>query len=329
MELARPEFTITGKKMDEIEGQVLARIPPNALSLVLTRSTIKMEHSVSWSVDKANLVHDMILALDGQGEYRINGQRLTLRPGEALLIPKGTRFEGWTNGPEEYRGIAQHFTLTIFGETDLFDLMDLRLKSALPHWDALEPLARHFRASALPNSVTLAQHHQFMVLLTAAIEGAFTGWLPSAAGQITGGNAIDVAVMQAASRISAAPLDEGMAEAVIADAPYNPDYFQREFQRRIGRTPRKYQELCRMERAMALLEAGMNVSAAASEVGYADPYYFSRMFKRTMGLSPRDHLRKVRQSREGQLMQMDEDAQASALAHAGDLGIFARKRAEG
>lgn len=80
--------------MEEIEGGVLDRVPVGALSLSLTRSTIRMQHAPSWKVDKSNEVYDLIIALDGQGEYLMEGQRLTLRAGQAMLIPPHIRFEG-------------------------------------------------------------------------------------------------------------------------------------------------------------------------------------------------------------------------------------------
>jgi AraC-like DNA-binding protein len=125
---------------------------------------------------------------------------------------------------------------------------------------------------------------------------------------------MELAVMKAASQIAASPADPDIAETTIAAAPYNRDYFLREFQKRVGRTPRKYQELKRMERAMHLLDRGLSVAATGRELGYDDPYYFSRMFKRTLGLSPREHIRCMQFAREGKLMQLDEPQQAARLA---------------
>lgn len=299
--------------MEEIEGGVLDRMPVGALSLTLTRSTIRMQHAPSWQVDKSNEVYDLIVALDGQGEYRVGDQRLSLCPGQAMLIPPHTRFEGWTEVTTEYTGIAQHFTLRAFGEHDLLSLMDLRLVAELTPWPVFEPLVRHFRSQAPPSSVTLPQHHQFMVLLNAYINAAFLRWKPDAAQPIEGTAGIDLAVMQAASKISAHPLDPAIVQATLSEAPYNRDYFQRSFQKRIGRTPRQYQQFCLMERAMEYLESGHSVTEAAARVDYSDPYYFSRMFKRIIGLSPRAHVERLRLSRSGQLFQFDEGEQKERL----------------
>lgn len=300
--------------MDEIEGGILSTIPPAALTLNLTRSTIRMEHSQTWRIDKSNPVEDLVICLEGRGHYLIDGEPRVMEPGDAMLIARGERFIGWNEGPEAYKGIAQHFTLDIYGRHDLIEQMHLTRKLRLTRWPLLEPLARHYRQSAPPSSVTLGQHHLFMVLLIAFIEDAFIGWRDHATYQPEGADAIDLAVMKAATMISANPLDADIAAAAVEASPYNRDYFLREFQKRVGRTPRKYQELKRMERAMHLLESGLSVSAAAAEIGYGDPYYFSRMFKRMLGLSPRDHMNKVRQSRHGRLLHLDEPDQARALA---------------
>lgn len=299
--------------MDEIEGGILATIPPAALSLTLTRSAIRMEHSQTWAIDKANPVDDLVICLEGEGRYLIDGQPRVMRPGDAMLIHRGERFQGWNEGPDIYRGVAQHFTLQVFGRHDLLAQMDLRHQVALSRWPLLEPMVRHYRQSAPPESVTLMQHHLFMVLLIAYVEDAFLNWRDSAAYQPEDTDALDLAVMKAAAMISANPLEPGIAARAVDRAPYNADYFLRAFQKRIGRTPRKYQEYKRMERAMHYLETGLTVSATAAEVGYTDPYYFSRMFKQILGLSPRDHMRRVERSRHGGLMRLDEAEQALAL----------------
>lgn len=300
--------------MDEIEGGILSSIPPAALQLNLTRAAIRMEHSRTWQIDKSNQVDDLIICLEGQGHYLIDGEKRVLDPGDAMLISRGQRFIGWNEQITMYRGVAQHFTLDIYGRHNLIAQMELKPKVRLSRWPLLEPLVRHYRQSAPPSSVTLGQHHLFMVLLIAYIDDAFIGWNDRLSFQSEGTEGLDLAVMKAITMISANPLDPEIAGKATDAAPYNKDYFLREFQKRVGRTPRKYQEFKRMERAMHFLEAGRSVASAGAEVGYTDPYYFSRMFKRTLGLSPRDHLRKVRRSQHGNLMGFDEHEQELLLS---------------
>ncbi len=299
--------------MDEIEGGILAAIPPSALTLTLTRSAIRMEHSHTWGIDKTNPVDDLVICLEGVGRYLIDGAPREMRPGDAMLIRPGQRFQGWNEGPDVYRGVAQHFTLEIHGRHDLMSQMELRPHLRLSRWTLLEPMVRHYRQSAPPASVTLGQHHLFMVLLIAYVEDAFVRWHRDAAYPMDGADAMELAVTKAATMIAANPIPEGVAAEAVAAAPYNADYFLRAFQKRVGLTPRKYQEKQRMERAMHHLEAGLSVTATAAEVGYSDPYYFSRMFKRTLGLSPRDHQRRVERSRHGGILGYDEPDQTARL----------------
>jgi AraC-like DNA-binding protein len=85
--------------------------------------------------------------------------------------------------------------------------------------------------------------------------------------------------------LSADPLGAD-ADELLADLPFNPDYFRRAFKQRIGYTPQKFREMKRMEFAASRLGRGVAVKTVAAELGYTDPYYFSRLFKRYLGSSP-------------------------------------------
>jgi AraC-like DNA-binding protein len=293
--------------MDKTEGGVLAGIPPSGLSLTLTRSTIRMLHTPSWWIDKTNSVHDLVIGLEGAADYRIGEDEFRFGAGEAMLIPAGARFVGRHAEGALYRGVAQHFTLELFGR-DLIPRMRLARKIRLSRWALLEPMVRHYHDIAPPSSTTLMQHPLFMMLLVEFLQDAFLGWREDDA-PVTTEDRISVSVAIAAARITADPLEPGLAQQVVEAAPYNPDYFRREFRRQTGYTPAKFQEFKRMERAMALLEGGRPVGEAAASVGYPDPYYFSRMFRRYVGTSPSGFKEKMRQAREGKFPRGEEDGQ--------------------
>lgn len=295
--------------MDKNEGCVLAGIPESALKLTLTRSTIKMQHSRTWRVDKSNSVHDLIICLTGSGSYVVDDEAHTLTPGDAMLIPAGSRFVGWHASGEAYTGVAQHFTLDLFGKHDLIAQMRIRRTVRFSRWELIEPLVHHYRDIAPASSTTLTQHHLFMFILIAFLEDAFIAWNAPPVSAVGNAEGISLAIMLAATRITADPLDGEIAERVVTDAPYNPDYFKREFRRQIGWTPRKFQEFKRMERAMNLLASGNSVSETAALVGYSDAYYFSRMFKRHIGTSPAGYKLAVRESQDGKFPRGEEDGQ--------------------
>lgn len=273
--------------MDEIEHGFLDHIPPQSLSLRLARATIKMNHGPKWRVDKINPVHDLIVCTSGRGTYQI-GEDLNpvqIGPGEAILIPAYTRFRGaFGGGDERYTGLAQHFSLELFGKGDVINQMRLRRKVTLPKDGLLEPLARSYREDSPVGSTTLTQHHQFMVLLLAFIEEAFLDW-KSTSDTPDSHDHLSVQIMLAATRLSADPLGSG-TDVALAGIPYNRDYFRRAFRDRLGYTPKKFRELKRMQFAANRLGMGLSVKAVSAELGYSDPYFFSRMFKRYLGSSP-------------------------------------------
>ncbi|TJZ90887.1 AraC family transcriptional regulator [Paracoccus gahaiensis] len=301
--------------MDETEqplmpAAVLAGIPPRALDLTLTRSAIRMQHSHSWSIDKVNAVHDLVICLEGTGDYILQGERIRLTPGMAMLIPANTRFQGSNPDPARtYTGLAQHFRLELFGHHDLLGRMRFRRVVRLSRWPMLEPLVRHYRASAPAGSTTLAMHHAFMVMLTEFIDDAFIAWTTPGDTGLDDSVGLSMAITVAAAQIAADCLQPGLAERVVAAAPYNPDYFRREFRRSLGSTPAKYQEFKRMETGMQFLETGCSVAETAHRLGFADAYYFSRLFKRHIGISPRGWQEQVRLRRDGQWPRGQEDGQ--------------------
>lgn len=272
--------------MDKNEGHILAGIPVDALSLKLSRSTIKMRHTSTWRVEKSNDVHDLVVCISGSAYYELDGEPASLSPGEAMLIPAGARFVGRVDSGPIYSGFAQHFTLDLFGHVDLISQMELRKTAKFQRWTVLEPLVRHYRDIAPPSSTTLSQYHIFMVILIEFIEAAFVRWREQALVNTASPDALSLHIMLAAARIAGQPLKPDIVEEALSRLPYNPDYFRRAFKDRIGYTPTKFMEFKRMEQAMNILSAGHSVKETAAMTGYTDVYYFSRQFKRYIGTSP-------------------------------------------
>lgn len=295
--------------MDKIVGGLFSGFPASALTLNLTRSVIRMQHSSIWRADKTNTVHDLVICLEGRGCYEVDGARVELTPGSAMLIRRGSHFVGWNPDEATYTGIAQHFALDLYDRHDLISQMELKPVVRLSRWDILGPLVRHYRETSPVSSTTLMQVHLFMFILLDFLEDAFIAWRTDIAARLGDTDGLALAVMLAATQISAAPLDDDVVERVLATVPYNLDYFQREFRERVGWTPRKYREFKRMERAMLLLQLGRRVQEAGREVGYEDAYYFSRVFKRHIGISPRGYREKVQRARDGAFWRGDDDGE--------------------
>lgn len=273
--------------MDKTEHSPFSHFPMQSMSLRLARATIKMDHGPRWKVDKLNPVHDLIICLSGAGRYRFDDMEdpIEIRPGDAMLIPAHTRFRGSHCGNgDPLIGIAQHFSIDLFGRGDLIQNTKLQRCISLPDWDMWAPMVNHYRETTPFGSTTLSQHHQFMVFLLTYLEQAFEGWRTPQK-RMESQDHLSLQIMLAASRLSADPLGAD-ADELLKDLPFNPDYFRRAFKQRIGYTPAKFREMKRMEFAAARLGRGVAVKAVAAELGYSDPYYFSRLFKRYLGSSP-------------------------------------------
>lgn len=272
--------------MDENEANPFSGIPTHAVGLRLARSAIKMSHAPTWRVDKSNQVHDLMICLTGSGKYEIDGNQFSLNPGQAFLAPAGTRFVGHSTTSGRYTGVAQHFTLELFGTVDMIGQMTLLPMATIPDWHIYGPLVQHYHDTAPATSTTLQQHHMFMTILLKYLEAAFVGWREKAVGAMEGQDALSLHIMLAAARLAAEPLETDILERTLDRAPYNDDYFRRAFRDRIGQTPQKFLELKKMENAMHELMLGKSVKEVAATVGYQDAYFFSRMFKRYMGRPP-------------------------------------------
>ena len=83
-------------------------------------------------------------------------------------------------------------------------------------------------------------------------------------------------------------LSEDLTTDVLArQFGYSQEYFCRLFKEVTQFTPMHYLKICRLERAVNLLNEGKHtVSEIASLCGFADPNYFTRCFKSFFGTTP-------------------------------------------
>ncbi|MEU8697734.1 helix-turn-helix transcriptional regulator [Streptomyces sp. NPDC091387] len=81
----------------------------------------------------------------------------------------------------------------------------------------------------------------------------------------------------------ARPLD---VQAMASRALMSPGHFSRAFRAAYGETPYSYLMTRRVERAMALLRAGMNVTDACMAVGCTSLGSFSSRFTELVGMTP-------------------------------------------
>jgi len=80
----------------------------------------------------------------------------------------------------------------------------------------------------------------------------------------------------------------GLAELAAA-AGLSRFHLIRAFQRRYGLTPFAYQRNLRIERARAVLRAGVSLADAAANAGFADQSHLGRSFRAVMGSTPGEY----------------------------------------
>lgn len=84
----------------------------------------------------------------------------------------------------------------------------------------------------------------------------------------------------------ARPLD---VPTMAAGALMSPAHFSRQFKAAYGETPYNYLMTRRIERAMALLRAGISVTDACMEVGCTSLGSFSSRFTEVVGITPSEY----------------------------------------
>ncbi|MFJ8894108.1 helix-turn-helix transcriptional regulator [Leifsonia sp. NPDC102414] len=84
----------------------------------------------------------------------------------------------------------------------------------------------------------------------------------------------------------ARPLD---VPTIASKALMSPAHFSRQFRAAYGETPYSYLMTRRIERAMALLRAGMSVTDACMTVGCTSLGSFSSKFSEIVGMSPTEY----------------------------------------
>lgn len=78
-------------------------------------------------------------------------------------------------------------------------------------------------------------------------------------------------------------------EEIAKKFSYNKSYFCRMFKQKMQLSPIDYINLCRIERAQALIRQNeLNLSEIALQCGYNSDTYFSTTFKKIVGMSPKD-----------------------------------------
>ncbi len=240
--------------------------------------------------------HLLIYCLEGGGMVTTEGRRNRVKPGDMLLIPKGTAhaYTTYTKNPwtiywihfdgEDSTAFVQHIqqqrrgdrTGTVFSlgvharlASEMGALLDSRQASY--NLNAFIHCANHLRQilSHIAQLMPLARHQQ----------------------------SADSLDLEAVHSMMQSRIHEQLDLETLADTVNLSKYhFVKRYKELTGTTPINHFIHLKIERACYLLDLSQkNISEIAFALGYEDAYYFSRIFKKTMGISPSQY----RQMRDG------------------------------
>ncbi|MEM6751164.1 MAG: AraC family transcriptional regulator [Planctomycetota bacterium] len=225
----------------------------------------------------------LIFAVDGTLPYHVDGNDLTLRTGDALLVPAGVHRRWRVPDTAPVRLLWFRYGLPEATEP------------ALPAALVQRKVDRDAAWAGVRRLVGLTERPTPLRLLEAQAEAkaalarflASAGPLRRGRSALQPGGAGDHAVNHAVAFLNRHFARADAIEAMHERVELSPAYFRKLFRRQIGCSPRDFLTRRRMQQARyRLLTGRAPIKRVAAEVGYNDPLYFSRLYTQHWGHPP-------------------------------------------
>lgn len=206
-----------------------------------------------------------------------------LQPGRLYFMPCFREVEVHLTPELEF--LSVHFTMDLFGGTDIFQKQPVTVYSepefAVKAWSGLKEGRSLYAACELKGAV-----YRFCTRTLMQLGPEATGLLRRPEYRPL----IDFIAANASASTTVEQLAEFME--------MRPDVFSRKFSADIGMTPKKFLTRFLLRRASdLLLRPGCRVKEVAAELGFSSEFYFSRFFHKNTGIPPRQY-REFYQNRE-------------------------------
>lgn len=221
-------------------------------------------------LDTVARTHDITFVHEGEFEYEIDGERFTVRGGEALYCPKGAK-------KVRLRSDSVYYTSLNF---------DIRPETRLPvpyHLTAADGAELRFYLKRLLDAYEESGDMR---------DEKCTSFLSLIVCQLIEKNPLcgENQYIGAVRRIiDSDPSGKHSVASLAADVHLNPSYLSTLFRKVTGTTLGEYSLGRRLEYAAGLLEDGDSVMSAAERAGFCDVYYFSRIFTSRMKMTPSEY----------------------------------------
>ena len=234
----------------------------------------------------AHPTREIVVCLEGDHRYGVDGRIHRLRPGSVLLLDAGTAHD---TGYPPFSPACRDLWLVVAPPHFVF-INEVRAGGGrATTLSPRRPLGAAF-AESLAASWDACRASAGDALAIRQLQAAATMAILAALRSSTETGSAESRQRQAVERIRlhiASNLGHDLGLKSLARlAGYAPEHFHRIFRRRLGLTLHEHVARLRVERARTLLAAGTPVGQVAVEVGFGSAAYFSRFFKRATGRPP-------------------------------------------
>lgn len=251
---------------------------PPELRIVSDNAYVELDsswrHTDSWQPYSC-----LYLVAEGEGVLTQNGRDVVMRPGNAYLMPAGTKFS-YRCGK---RLVKLYFHFNILGRDGLDQLRNLQEIHSVPMRPGeLEEMLRYYKGEGLAQSMAL-RHTLYDVV------SRLLATYPDERMR----QEVYSPVVSRAMEYIQANMSYNLTCKEIAEALFVAEVTLRQkFKKETGSTLRKYiEDLTLFQGELMLKTTRMSIGQISSKLGFCDQFYFSRRFTAHYKLSPREYRR--------------------------------------
>ncbi len=239
--------------------------------------------------------YEVLLFLDGDTNYVVDGRSYSLEPGDVMVVRKHQLHRAYHNSPKEYKRIVLYLYPEFFQKyecpeyEEIFINESLKRDSKIPAelvkksglFDALMRFSRYtdsFKAQKSPIYVSCLM--EILYLLSGLTD-------------FSEAEATDSHFCQIAEYINE-HFTEDMPLAFLSDMfSLSRYHLCRIFKQKTGMTIHQYVNKKRFAKVRDFVKAGMSITEAALAAGYESYSAFYRVFVKEFGQNPREGLKEI------------------------------------
>lgn len=214
-----------------------------------------------------------LASLDGQGRVLVDGRWKSCSPGQAFMLPPGTRHAFHTAPGGRWRFCWVRYRAT-----------DTRTPP-----DSSTPVLAEFDGRELERAI-LGLHDELKCESSPAAVDLWVRLVEHYVNQFAGQQRVDPRLVELWQTVESNLAAAWSSDEMAARIGLSEKQLERLCRRHLGRTPRQQLIWLRMRRAADLIASRDDtIESIAHAVGYQNPFVFSRTFRRCMGWPPSEY----------------------------------------